>query len=62
MHAVLISLGAGELANYHAPYSSDEFAGSWVLHLSPLEDLAAFHAVFGKSVPDISFNSVVKLG
>ena len=29
---------------------------------SPLEDLAAFHLVFGKTVPDISLNAVANLG
>jgi 2-methylfumaryl-CoA hydratase len=29
---------------------------------SPLDDLAAFHVVFGKTVPDISLNAVANLG
>ena len=29
---------------------------------SPLDDLAAFHVVFGKTVPDVSLNAVANLG
>ncbi len=45
-----------------ALYSSDEFARSCGLPESPIEDLAAFHIVFGKTVPDISLNAVANLG
>lgn len=45
-----------------ALYSSDEFARACGLPRSPLEDLAAFHIVFGKTVPDISLNAVANLG
>jgi 2-methylfumaryl-CoA hydratase len=45
-----------------ALYSSDEFARSCGLPRSPLEDLAAFHVVFGKTVPDVSLNAVANLG
>ena len=68
-HAVPRTVGAGERALYHALYparhalySSDEFARSCGLPVSPLDDLAAFHVVFGKSVPDISLNAVANLG
>jgi 2-methylfumaryl-CoA hydratase len=45
-----------------ALYSSDEFARSCGLPRSPIEDLAAFHIVFGKTVPDVSLNAVANLG
>ena len=68
-HAVPRTVGAGERALYHALYparhalySSDEFARSCGLPVSPLDDLAAFHVVFGKTVPDISLNAVANLG
>ncbi len=68
-HAVPRTVGAGERALYHALYpargaiySSDEFARSVGLQASPLDDLIAFHTVFGKTVPDISLNAVANLG
>lgn len=68
-HAVPRTVGAGERALYHALYpargalySSDEFARSVGLRASPLDDLVAFHTVFGKTVPDISLNAVANLG
>jgi len=45
-----------------ALYSSDEFARASGLDASPVEDLAAFHLVFGKTVPDVSLNAVANLG
>jgi len=68
-HAVPRTVSGGERALYtalyptrFALYSSDEFARSSGLPRSPLEDLAAFHLVFGKTVPDISLNAVANLG
>ena len=68
-HAVPRTLSGGERALYHALYpargalySSDEFARSCGLPASPLDDLIAFHTVFGKTVPDISLNAVANLG
>jgi 2-methylfumaryl-CoA hydratase len=68
-HAVPRTLGQGERALYHALYpargavhSSDEFARSVGLAASPLDDLIAFHTVFGKTVPDVSLNAVANLG
>jgi 2-methylfumaryl-CoA hydratase len=68
-HAVPRTVGPGERALYHALYpargavhSSDEFARSVGLVASPLDDLIAFHTVFGKSVPDVSLNAVANLG
>lgn len=69
LHAVPRTVGEGERALYHALYpsrhaiySSDEFARSCGLPESPLDDLAAFHVVFGKTVPDVSLNAVANLG
>jgi 2-methylfumaryl-CoA hydratase len=68
-HAVPRTISGGERALYHAMYpargalySSDEFARSCGLAASPIDDLAAFHVVFGKTVPDISLNAVANLG
>lgn len=68
-HAVPRTVGAGERALYHALYparhalaSSDEFARGVGLSASPLDELLAFHVVFGKTVPDISLNAVANLG
>ncbi|MBR9650906.1 MaoC family dehydratase [Thalassovita aquimarina] len=68
-HAVPRTVGEGERALYHALYparhalySSDEFARDCGLAESPLDDLAAFHVVFGKTVPDVSLNAVANLG
>ena len=68
-HAVPRTVSGGERALYHALYparhalaSSDEFARACGLPASPMDDLAAFHVVFGKTVPDISLNAVANLG
>ncbi|MGY6705273.1 MaoC family dehydratase [Roseinatronobacter sp.] len=68
-HAVPRTVSGGERALYHALYpargalySSDEFARACGLPASPVDDLIAFHIVFGKSVPDISLNAVANLG
>ncbi|MCL4136261.1 UNVERIFIED_CONTAM: hypothetical protein GTU68_047598 [Idotea baltica] len=68
-HAVPRTVSGGERAlNHmlyparHALHSSDAFAQSCGLPCSPLDDMIAFHIVFGKSVPDISLNAVANLG
>ena len=68
-HAVPRTVAEGERALYHALYparhalySSDEFASNCGLESSPLDDLLAFHIVFGKTVPDVSLNAVANLG
>ncbi len=68
-HAVPRTVAEGERALYHALYparhalySSDVFASESGLEGSPLDDLIAFHVVFGKTVPDISLNAVANLG
>jgi 2-methylfumaryl-CoA hydratase len=68
-HAIPRTISGGERALYHALYparhaiySSDEFARACGLPASPIDDLMAFHTVFGKTVPDISLNAVANLG
>ncbi len=68
-HAVPRTVSGGERALYHALYparhalySSDAFAQACGLAASPVDDLIAFHVVFGKTVPDISLNAVANLG
>jgi 2-methylfumaryl-CoA hydratase len=68
-HAVPRTVSGGERALYHALYparhalySSDLFAQGCGLPASPLDDLIAFHTVFGKTVPDVSLNAVANLG
>ncbi|QRZ13460.1 MaoC family dehydratase [Paracoccus methylovorus] len=68
-HAVPRTVAEGERALYHALYparhalySSDEFAAASGLDGSPMDDLVAFHIIFGKTVPDISLNAVANLG
>ncbi|SMX39167.1 MaoC family dehydratase [Octadecabacter ascidiaceicola] len=68
-HAVPRTVSGGERALYHMLYparhalhSSDAFAQGCGLANSPMDDLIAFHIVFGKSVPDISLNAVANLG
>ncbi|MGV8955176.1 MAG: MaoC family dehydratase [Cypionkella sp.] len=68
-HAVPRTVTVGERALYHAAYparhalySSDSFAQRCGLASSPLDDLIAFHVVFGKTVPDVSLNAVANLG
>lgn len=68
-HAVPRTLSGGERALYHALYparhaltSSDAFAKSCGLLAAPFDELAVFHTVFGKTVPDISLNAIANLG
>jgi 2-methylfumaryl-CoA hydratase len=68
-HAVPRTVSGGERAVYHALYparhalySSNEFARASGLSESPLDDLAGFHMVFGKTVPEVSLNAVANLG
>ena len=69
VHAVPRTVTGGERALYHALYparhalsSSDLFAQACGLPAAPLDELIAFHTVFGKTVPDISLNAVANLG
>ncbi len=68
-HAVPRTVTEGDRALYGALYpsrfaltSSDAFARACGLPRSPIDDLVAFHIVFGKTVPDISLNAVANLG
>jgi len=68
-HATPRTVGAGDAALYlaltgtrFALNSSDEFARACGLPCAPLDDLLAFHIVFGKTVPDVSLNAIANLG
>jgi len=68
-HATPRTVTEGDVALYCALYggrfavqSSAEFAKSVGLAGAPVDDLLAFHVVFGKTVPDISLNAVANLG
>jgi len=69
VHATPRTVTVGDAALYTALYgsrfalqSSDEFARGLGLPAAPVDDLLAFHIVFGKTVPDISLNAVANLG
>ena len=68
-HATPRTVTAGDVALYTGLYgprfavqSSDAFARAVGYPQSPVDDLLAFHVVFGKTVPDISLNAVANLG
>jgi 2-methylfumaryl-CoA hydratase len=68
-HATPRTVTAGDVAMYQAlygprfaPQSSDEFARALGFARAPVDDLIAFHIVFGKTVPDISLNAIANLG
>lgn len=68
-HATPRTVTAGDQALYTALYgsrfalqSSEIFAKACGLPAAPVDDLLAFHIVFGKTVPDISLNAVANLG
>ena len=68
-HATPRTVGAGDAVLYLATtgsrflqHCSDPFARSNGLAAAPIEDLLAFHIVFGKTVPDVSLNAVANLG
>ena len=68
-HATPRTVGTGDTALYLATtgsrflqHCSDPFARSNGLAAAPIEDLLAFHIVFGKTVPDVSLNAVANLG
>lgn len=68
-HATPRSVSEGDQALYTALYgsrfvlqSSHHFAERLGLPRSPLDDLLVFHIVFGKTVPDISWNAIANLG
>lgn len=68
-HATPRTVTDGDVALYTALYgvrfafhSSEEFARNLGMPRAPIDDLLAFHLVFGKTVPDISLNAVANLG
>ena len=68
-HATPRTVTTGDVALYgalcgnrFALASSDEFARALGFARAPIDDLLAFHLVFGKTVPDISLNAVANLG
>lgn len=68
-HATPRTVTSGDVALYTALYgtrfavaSSDELARAIGLPQAPVDDLLAFHVVFGKTVPDVSLNAVANLG
>ncbi len=69
VHATPRTITTGDVAFYTALYgsrfavqSADAFARSVGYPSAPIDDLLAFHIVFGKSVPDVSLNAVANLG
>jgi 2-methylfumaryl-CoA hydratase len=68
-HATPRTLTVGDASLYSAlygsrfaPQSAETFAGAIGYPMSPIDDLLAFHIVFGKTVPDVSLNAVANLG
>ncbi len=68
-HATPRTIGAGDASLYSAlygtrfaPQSAETFARAIGYPGSPIDDLLAFHVVFGKTVPDISLNAIANLG
>jgi 2-methylfumaryl-CoA hydratase len=69
VHATPRTVSDGDSALYTALYgvrfastSSAEFARAMGFPRAPLDDMLAFHMVFGKTVPDISLNAIANLG
>jgi 2-methylfumaryl-CoA hydratase len=69
VHATPRTVTEGEVALYTALYgsrfaasSSSPFAMSLGLPRAPVDDMLAFHLVFGKTVADISLNAIANLG
>jgi 2-methylfumaryl-CoA hydratase len=69
LHATPRTVTEGDVALYTALFgsrfavnSSAEFSRALGLQGAPLDDMLAFHMVFGKTVPDISLNAIANLG
>ena len=69
VHATPRTVTEGDVSLYMALFgprfavnSSAPFAASLGLTRAPIDDVLAFHIVFGKTVPDISLNAVANLG
>src|ERR1700744_3668935 len=68
-HATPRTLTSGDASLYlaltggrFAPQSAETFARAIGYPASPIDDLLAFHVVFGKTVPDVSLNAIANLG
>jgi len=68
-HATPRTVTEGDVALYTALFGSrfvlncsDPFAQAVGFERAPVDDLLAFHIVFGKTVPDVSLNAVANLG
>src|SRR5271155_2754620 len=68
-HPTPRTLNSGDASLYSAltgarfaPQSAETFARAIGYPASPIDDLLAFHVVFGKTVPDVSLNAVANLG
>jgi len=69
VHATPRTITTGDASLYTALYgtrfavpSSTAFAQALGLAAAPVDDVLAFHVVFGKTVPDISLNAIANLG
>ena len=69
IHPTPRTITSGDVALYQALFGSrfavhsdKEFARAIGLPDSPVDDLLAFHVVFGKTVPEISLNAIANLG
>lgn len=69
VHATPRTATEGDVALYTALYgtrfavnSSAPFAESIGFPRAPVDDMLAFHLVFGKTVPDVSLNAIANLG
>ena len=69
VHSTPRTVTEGDVSLYMALFgprfavnSSAPFAASLGLPRAPIDDVLAFHIVFGKTVPDISLNAVANLG
>src|ERR1700734_1574181 len=67
-HATPRTVTVGDVALYNglfgprfAVQSSDAFAEAIGYPRSPIDDLLVFHIIFGKTVPDVSFNAGANL-
>lgn len=68
-HATPRTVSTGDVALYTSLFptrfalqSSDEMARQIGYDRAPIDDMLAFHIVFGKTVPDVSLNAVANLG
>src|ERR1700721_1575673 len=69
LHATPRTLNSGDASLYSAltgarfaPQSAETVARPIGHPATPIDDLLAFHVVFGKTVPDVSLNAVANLG